>query len=71
LAAIVKSIVTVADRPSGTQATKTPIAKLIAKDAFLLFTGKAIPKKMRAVIMAMVAISFTKLSISWARSHPE
>jgi hypothetical protein len=39
----------VAGRPSGTQATKIPTAKLTANEVLLLLTGKAMPKKIMAV----------------------
>ena len=64
LAAMVNSIVTVAGSPSGTQATKIPMAKLIAREALLLLTGKAMPKNMRAVRIAIDAIIFTNVLIS-------
>jgi hypothetical protein len=55
LAAIVKSIVTVAGKPSGTQATKIPMAKFTANDVLLLLTGKAMPKKTIAVATRSLA----------------
>jgi hypothetical protein len=56
-------MVTVAGKPSGTQATKTEMAKLSVRETLPLFTGKPIPKKTPAVTRAMVAIIFTNLAI--------
>jgi hypothetical protein len=55
--------VTVAGKPSGTQATKTEMAKLSVRETLLLFTGKPIPKKIPAERRAIVAIIFTNLAI--------